>query len=87
MALTKADFDEFEKIMDVLIDRKLDEKLDERLKYLPTKEEFYIKTDELIKELRDMREELTVMNGRVSIHSDQIEDLQKIHPNGKHKTN
>ena len=64
--LTQKDFDKIE----TLIDKKLEEKL----KYLPTKEEFFSKMDELMKELKDMREEFTLLSGRQSEHSDQLDD-------------
>ncbi len=40
------------------------------LKYLPTKEEFYSKMDELMGEVKAMREEVMVVTG----YKDQIED-------------
>jgi uncharacterized protein (UPF0305 family) len=42
----------------------------EETKYLPTKDDFYNKMDELMKELKDLREEVTV----VTSYKDQIED-------------
>lgn len=95
MSLTQSDLDAIKNLIEITIDEKFegrlglspDQTLDEKFNHLPTKEEFYNKTDELIKELRDMREELTILNGRVSIHSDQIEALKKLHPKGKHQSN
>ena len=56
----------------------------EDLKYLPTKEEYYAREDKTMKELKEIREELTVIGGRVSDHSDKIEALERIHPDGVH---
>lgn len=39
-------------------------------KHLPSKDDFYKKMDELMKELKAMREEVTVITG----YKDQIED-------------
>lgn len=54
------------------------------LKYLPTKEEYYKRMDEMMAKLNKMETEFTVLNGRVSDHSDRIENLEDIHPNGIH---
>lgn len=56
----------------------------EDLKYLPSKEEYYKREDEMMAELKNIREELTVQSGELSDHSDRIEKMEKIHPNGKH---
>ena len=52
------------------IEKIVDEKLDEKIKFLPTKKEFFGKMDELMKEIKDLREEVTVVTG----YKDQIED-------------
>jgi len=52
MGLTTKDFDRIDK----LIDRKLEEKI----KFLPTKDEFYVSMDKLMKELSTIREELAL---------------------------
>jgi hypothetical protein len=56
----------------------------EDLKYLPSKEEYYKREDEMITELKAIREEITVQSGQLSDHSDRIENLENIHPRGKH---
>ena len=60
--LIQKDLDEIEELMD--------KKLDEKIKFLPTKKEFYQKMDELMKELRSIREEQAVITG----YKDEIED-------------
>lgn len=92
MALTQKDLDAIKELIEITIDEKFDKRLglesnqtlDNKFSYLLTRDEFYEQTDKLMKELKDMREELTVTTGRVSIHSDEIEALQKIHPDNKH---
>lgn len=49
---------------------QIDKLIDKRIKYLPTKEEFFTKMDQLMKEIKDLREEVTV----VTSYKDQIED-------------
>jgi hypothetical protein len=44
---------------------------------LPTKDEFFTKMDELLTEVKTSREEQSLLSGRFSIHSDQIEEVQK----------
>ena len=63
-------------LIEVTLDEKLDEKLDERLSFLPTKDEFYGKMDEVMGELKAIREEVTVLGHRVSEHDDRLEKLE-----------
>jgi predicted nuclease with TOPRIM domain len=49
-------------------------KLQEAINHLPTKDEFYSKMDEVRGELKAIREEQTLQNGRQSQHTDDIED-------------
>ena len=64
--LTQKDLEEIKQL--------LDKEFDKRLKFLPTREEFYAKTDEVMGELKTIREQQELITGRVSIHSDQLED-------------
>lgn len=68
--LTQKDFDEIEQ----LLEEKLEEKFNERFKHLPTKEEFYNKLDELMTEVKAMREEQEVHAGQYSNISDELEN-------------
>ncbi|MFZ5856620.1 MAG: hypothetical protein ACOYZ6_07305 [Chloroflexota bacterium] len=63
-------------LVDVSLDEKLDAKLDEKLGYLPTKEEFYEKMDEVMGELKAIREEQAVQTHKLSNHEDRIEKLE-----------
>lgn len=80
--LTKTDLSLIKNVMKVTIDEeldvKLDEKLDEKLGHLPSKEEFYNQTDKLMKELKNMREEHTMLSGRVyDNHEPRIKKVEK----------
>ena len=74
--LTQKDLNQVEEI----VDRKLDEKFDEKFGLLPTKDEFFGKMDEVMGELKTIREEVEVVSGRVSDHEDRITTLEKICP-------
>jgi gamma-glutamyl phosphate reductase len=88
MALTINDKKFIKTLLDDVLEYKLDEKLDEKFKdklgNLPTKDEFYEQTDKILKELKDIREKVSVLSQHSSDHSDAIEDLQKIHPRNSH---
>lgn len=43
------------------------------MKFLPTKDEFYTKMDEVMGELKAIREEMAIVTGRVAIHTDQLD--------------
>ena len=58
----------------------------EDLKYLPTKEEFYSRMDEMMKELKIAREEQSGLSQHDKDQFDAIETLQKIHPHNSHPT-
>jgi hypothetical protein len=84
MSLTTNDLKLVKDVMKITIDEELDvkleEKLDEKLKYLPTKEEFYEREDKIMAELKDVREEITVLsdlNRKVNDHEERIEKVEK----------
>ncbi len=60
------------------------EELEEKIRLLPTRDQFLTKMDEVMGELKAIREENEVNLYRVSKHSDDIQDLQDIHPNNRH---
>ena len=64
--LTQKDLGEIEH----LIDRKFDEKI----KYLPTKDDFFTKMDEVMGELKAIREEQTLITGKISQRSEVLEN-------------
>lgn len=56
----------------------------EDIKHLPTKDEFYKETLRILKELEDLKIEKDAFSYNVSDHSDRIDALEKIHPQGAH---
>jgi len=64
MALTKKDLNAIKDLVEVVIDEK-ELITKEDIRHLPTKDEFYASQDELMKEVRNLRDEVTVM-GRAS---------------------
>jgi len=69
MALTVKDLEEIEKIVD--------EKIKERTSNLPTKDEFFTRMDQLMGELKTIRESATILTGRSSDHEDRISRVEK----------
>lgn len=67
--LTQKDIEEIEQIVEDVVK--------EEMKHLPTKDEFYTKMDELMVELKAIREENTLVTGRLSEHSDDLEDHEQ----------
>jgi hypothetical protein len=72
--------------IETIVDKKLDEKLEglatnADLKFLPTKDEFYEAMDQIMGELKAIREEQALLTGEVSDHDDRLELLEELHPN------
>ncbi len=82
--LTQDDLDAIKGLIEVTLDEKLEEKFTEKLGSLPSKDEFYEQTTKLLKKMEDMEVSIDILDNRTSKHTDQIEDLQKIHPDNKH---
>ena len=61
-----------------LIEVTVDEKLDEKSKYLPTKDEFYGKMDEVMGELKAIREEQAVQSQHRSDHEDRSQKIESL---------
>lgn len=66
-----------------LIEETVDEVIDRRelvtkrdIDHLPTKDEFYSKMDEVMGELKAIREEQTVQSQHLSDHGDRIEKIE-----------
>ena len=78
MTLTQKDLDEIEKL--------IDQKLKLRLKHLPTKDEFYKAMDQIMGELKTMRETYEIMVPKVANHEIRIEKLEDLHPHGQHQS-
>jgi len=70
MTLTQRDFDEIEELVKSSVK--------EEIRNLPTKEEFFGKSDEIMKELKDMREEQSVLTNKVyEDHESRIAKVEK----------
>ena len=70
--LTQKDLEDIEKVVD--------EKIESRTSNLPTKDEFYTKMDEVVGELKTIREEQAVLSGlntKVNDHDERIFKLEK----------
>jgi hypothetical protein len=61
--------------MDEAIETKLVTK--DHISHLPTKDDFYEKMDEVVGELKAIREEHTIVTHQVSNHEDRIEKIEK----------
>jgi DNA replication initiation complex subunit (GINS family) len=92
MALTKSDLARIQKLIDLSLELKVPKIVREELKrelkrelsHLPNKDEFYKKMDEVMGELKKMRESYELAAPQISDHETRIMDLEKIHPQGKH---
>ncbi|AKM83434.1 hypothetical protein A2422_01005 [Candidatus Woesebacteria bacterium RIFOXYC1_FULL_31_51] len=71
-------------LLDDTVDIKIDEKLDEKIGKLPTKTELYKQTDKIMKELKTVREEQSLLSQHSKDNSDRLDNLEKIHPAGIH---
>jgi hypothetical protein len=70
MTLTQRDLNEIEKIVD--------QRVDDKISHLPTKDDFYQKMDELIGELKGMREDFAVISGKLyEDHEPRIVRVEK----------
>jgi len=85
--LSKQDYQEIrtivEDVVEEKLEEKLDQKLDEKFKGLPTKEEFYGRTDKILKELENMRGENMVGAHQISDHEERITALENVSPQSK----
>ena len=70
MTLTQRDLDEIESVVD--------EKIDEQTRLLPTKDEFFGKMDEVMGELKAIRENQDVVNNKVyEDHENRLSKIEK----------
>ena len=82
MTLTKKDYDQIRQIVELTLEIKLDEvldkKLEEKLSHLPSKEEFYKKMDEIMGELKTIREGQEILTHKVyRNHEPRISKVEK----------
>jgi len=76
MTLTQNDFDQIEELTEKVVE--------EKIKFLPTKDELYGKLDSIVGELKTIREEIVLISHKSSDHEERINELELIHPAGKH---
>ncbi|MBI3379731.1 hypothetical protein HY029_03195 [Candidatus Gottesmanbacteria bacterium] len=76
--LSKKDFDKFEELIKQVVDDELDKKIPNYIKYLPTKDEFYSKMDELMGEVKSMRETQEIHSESHRQINDRLEKLETI---------
>lgn len=74
--LTQVDFDQIEQLVQRTVKREI--------KHLPTKDEFFSRMDEVVGELKTIREEQKALVYRLTDHEGRIFGLEKIHPQGQH---
>ncbi len=80
--------DEQFEALKIFISQTIEETIDEKelvtkadLSFLPTQDNIL----DLIKEIRDLREEISAHNSQVSRNTDRLEKLEKIHPDYQHQ--
>ena len=74
--LDNDDLKAIKNLMEVTIDEAIDSKglvTKENVSHLPTKDEFYTKMDEVMGELKTIREEQALQSQHLSDHDDRIE--------------
>lgn len=59
------------------VDDIVEKKLNDKLKNFPTKEEFFDNTDKIMGELKAIREDNEILNGRTSDHANQLESHEQ----------
>lgn len=79
--MAKLDSDDLKAIkglMEVTIDEVIETKLvtKEDISLLPTKDEFYTKMDEVMGELKTIREEQSLQSQHLSDHDDRIDKIE-----------
>lgn len=81
MSLTNNDLKLIKDVMKITVDEELDVKLDvkleEKVGNLPTKDEFFGKMDEVMGELKAIREEQHLQSHRLSSHEDRITVIEE----------
>lgn len=79
--LTPQDFKQIKNIIDVELETKLEEKLEqkfnEKIGLLPTKEEFFNSMDQVMTELKAIRQEQVVNTHRINDHEERIVKLEE----------
>lgn len=64
--------------------KRLEEKFITKDEFNKYKNDIFDKLDRILGEIVSTREEMIAISHRTSDHEDRLEDLEKIHPKGKH---
>ena len=86
MILTKKDLAVIRHLVQVETVELIDQKIKERIGLLPTREEFFSKMDEIMGELKAIRQIVTIHGKQIPRNTTRIEKIEKIHPSGRHAT-
>jgi hypothetical protein len=60
------------------------EEVRKQTSFLPTKEEFFDRTDKILGELQDIRQEMVFTRTQYERMDGRVTNLEEIHPGGKH---
>ena len=85
--LDNDDLNAIKELMEVTIEEAIEKKqlvTNDSIGNLPTKDEFYGKMDELMGELKTIREEVAVLGHQVSDHDDRLEKLESDQDTSSH---
>jgi len=77
--LNSSDIKLIQDVMRITIDEELDIKLDEKLGKYPTKDEYYKREDQMMGELKAIREDLAVLAQHDQDQNDRLDRLDKFH--------
>ena len=78
MKLTDKDLDAIRQLVKITIDEGLEEKLNEKLRYFPSKADFFSKMDDVMGELRTIRENQDLLTHRVyEDHEPRMTKIEK----------
>ena len=78
MKLTDKDLDAIRQLVKITIDEELEEKLNEKLRYFPSKEDFFSKMDDVMAELKAIRDNQDLLTNRVyDDHEPRISKIEK----------
>ena len=74
--LTPSDLKQISALLNLKLEDKLEAKLSEKLSHLPSKDDFYNQMDEIMGELKTIRQEHTFTQHRLSKHEDRLSTIE-----------
>ena len=87
--IAEINLESIKQLIEVVVEQKLEEKkiaTKDDLKHLPTKQDFYERTDKILSKLENIQQDNTVGSHQTSDHEERITLLEDIHPHGQHKS-